>query len=101
MIVLHRLGHRAEQFLLNPDLIMTVEANPDTVVTLTTGTKIVVVESPSRVAGEVRQFRTEILRDALGRRRDEPPPVRPAPVADRPVLSAIEGSADVADHLER
>lgn len=101
MIVLHRLGHRAEQFHLNPDLIMTVEANPDTVITLTTGTKIVVVESPARVSAEVRQWRTEILRDALGRRRDEPLPVRGPLASDRPALSAIEGSASSADHSER
>ena len=101
MIVLHRLGHNAEQFHLNPDLILTVEANPDTVVTLTTGTKIVVVESPTRVAEEVHAWRSDILRDALGRRRDEPAPVRrPAP-GERAALSAIEGSPSVADHSER
>lgn len=72
MITLHRLGHNAEQFLLNPDLIVTVEATPDTVVTLTTGTRYVVVESPVRVAEAVRAWRTDILRDALSRRRDEP-----------------------------
>ena len=78
MITLHRLGHNAEPFLLNPDLIVTVEATPDTVVTLTTGTRFVVVESPVRVAEEVRQWRTDILRDALSRRRDEPLPDRSA-----------------------
>lgn len=116
MIVLHRLGHNAEEFHLNPDLIVTVEATPDTVVTLTTGTKIVVVESPVRVADEVRTWRTSILRDALGRRRDEPLPVRAAgPRAlsgrggERPSLSAIDGdlpdstenSPRPADHPER
>ena len=30
MISLHRLGHQLEEFHLNPDLIVTVEANPDT-----------------------------------------------------------------------
>ena len=62
MILLHRLGHQAEPFHLNPDLILTVEALPDTVVTLTTGTKIVVIETPERVAEEVRAWRAEILR---------------------------------------
>jgi flagellar protein FlbD len=65
MIGLHRLGHNAEEFLLNPDLILTVEANPDTVVTLTSGVKIVVVESPLRVAHAVRAWRAGILADAL------------------------------------
>ena len=56
MITLHRLGHAAEPFHLNPDLIVTVEANPDTVVTLTTGTKIVVAEPPERVVDEIRDL---------------------------------------------
>jgi flagellar protein FlbD len=101
VIVLHRLGHNAEPFHLNPDLIMTVEANPDTVVTLTTGTKIIVVESPVRVADQVHTWRSEILRDALGRRRDEALPVRRPVAGERPALSAIEGSPPAADHSER
>lgn len=99
MITLHRLGHNAEPFLLNPDLILTVEATPDTVITLTTGTRFVVVESAVRVAEAVRTWRTDILRDALGRRRDEPPPQR-SPMAaavtgrqERP-LAAVENRAD-------
>jgi flagellar protein FlbD len=74
MISLHRLGHQAEEFHLNPDLIVTVEANPDTVVTLTTGTKIVVAETPDRVVEEIRDYRTEILSGALNRRRQETQP---------------------------
>ncbi len=87
MIVLHRLGHQAQEFLLNPDLILTVEANPDTVVTLTSGVKVVVAESPYRVAEEVRAWRTTILEEALGGRRI------------RPRLTAIEGTPMAADHL--
>jgi flagellar protein FlbD len=49
MITLHRLGHQVEEFHLNPDLIMTIEANPDTVIALTTGAKVVVAEPPERV----------------------------------------------------
>jgi len=71
MISLHRLGHQAEEFHLNPDLIVTVEANPDTVITLTTGTKVVVAESPERVVQEIRAYRVEILSGALNRRRAE------------------------------
>ncbi len=71
MITLHRLGHAAEPFHLNPDLIVTVEANPDTVVTLTTGTKIVVAEPPDRVVGQIRQFRVDVLAGALERRKEE------------------------------
>ncbi len=69
MISLHRLGHQAEEFHLNPDLIVTVEANPDTVITLTTGTKIVVSEPPERVVDEIRAYRVGVLSGALSRRR--------------------------------
>jgi flagellar protein FlbD len=70
MISLHRLGHKLEPFRLNPDLIVTVEACPDTVITLATGAKIVVAETPERVAKEVRNYRVEILASALGRRHE-------------------------------
>lgn len=71
MIALHRLGHQAEEFHLNPDLIVTVEANPDTVVTLTTGTKVVVAESPDRVVEAIRSYRVDVLSGTLNRRRQE------------------------------
>src|ERR1700743_3190670 len=71
MISLHRLGHQAEEFHLNPDLIVTVEATPDTVITLTTGTKVVVAEPPERVVEEIRAYRVGILSGALGRRRQQ------------------------------
>ena len=65
MITLHRLGHKLEIFRLNPDLIVTVEATPDTVITLATGAKIVVAETPERVVKAVREYRVDILADAL------------------------------------
>lgn len=101
MITLHRLGHNAEPFLLNPDLILTVEATPDTVVTLTTGTRFVVVEPPARVADAVRRWRTEILQDALSRRRDQTPPARSAMAAvvaarQERTLAPVDALAEVA-----
>ena len=68
MITLHRLGHQLEPFQLNPDLIMTVEATPDTVITLTNGTKIVVAEPPHRIVDDVRDHRIEVLAGAMDRR---------------------------------
>ena len=65
MITLHRLGHKLDTFQLNADLIMTVEATPDTVITLTNGHKIVVAESPDRVADEVRTQRIDVLAGAM------------------------------------
>ncbi len=72
MLTLHRLGHAAEEFYLNPDLIVTVEANPDTVITLTTGTMFLVAEPPDRVLAQIREYRVAVLAGALQRRRQEP-----------------------------
>jgi uncharacterized protein YlzI (FlbEa/FlbD family) len=72
MIELHRLGSSNEAFMLNPDLISIVEAHPDTVVTLTTSTRLIVTESPAEVAARIRDWRSGILRDALDTR-----PLRP------------------------
>jgi flagellar protein FlbD len=76
MIALHRLSPRREPFHLNPDLIATVEACPDTVVTLTTGVRVVVVESPRAVTAAVRDWRAGILADALS---DVPAGLVPVP----------------------
>jgi flagellar protein FlbD len=66
MIRLHKLGRRPEPFHLNPDLVLTVEAHPDTVVTLTTGSRLLVTESPEEVAEAVRVWRASVL-DAMAR----------------------------------
>jgi flagellar protein FlbD len=47
MIKLTRLG--GEHFILNADLIQYVESRPDTFVTLTTGERVVVVETMDEV----------------------------------------------------
>ena len=71
MIILHRLGHQAEPFYLSPEMIVTVEANPDTVVTLTTGAKIIVNEAPEVVVQRIRRSRVEVLVDAAEARDGE------------------------------
>lgn len=55
MIMLHRLN-KAE-FLLNGDLIETIEATPDTMITLTTGKKIMVRDGIEDVVGKIINFR--------------------------------------------
>jgi uncharacterized protein YlzI (FlbEa/FlbD family) len=65
MIALHRLAHADEPFFLNPDLIVSVEAHPDTVVTLSTGTKVVVAETPDEICDAVRDWRVTVLEGAL------------------------------------
>lgn len=73
MITLHRLGHAASELYLNPDLIVTIEANPDTVITLANATKVLVAEPPQDVAAAVQAYRVEILAGALRQRRDDGP----------------------------
>ncbi len=48
-------------FALNPDLIERVEATPDTVITLVSGTKYVVGETVEQIVQEVCQFRASVL----------------------------------------
>ena len=69
MIRLHRLGRPDEHFQLNPDLILSIEATPDTVVTLTTHTKLIVSERPEEVVDLVRAWRASILEAGLPRIR--------------------------------
>ena len=69
MIELHRLG-QAEAFHLNPDLIVTVEAHPDTVIHLATGARVVVTESPEEIADLVRDWRVSITNAAWRGRRE-------------------------------
>jgi flagellar protein FlbD len=48
--------------VINSDLIETVEETPDTVVTLTIGTKYVVQESSRDIVDKVVEFRRRIMR---------------------------------------
>jgi flagellar protein FlbD len=65
MIQLHRIGHDAVDFHLNPDLILSVESHPDTVITLTTGDRFVVAESAEEVSGAVNRWRSGLMHSAL------------------------------------
>ncbi len=65
MIVLHRLAHEAEPFHLNPDLIVTAEACPDTVVTLATGARILVCEDPETITRAILRWKADVRRAAL------------------------------------
>ncbi len=65
MIQLSRLGAHGEPLWLNPDLIATMEAHPDTVIALTTGTRVVVADSADEVIEKVRAWRVSVARGAL------------------------------------
>ena len=47
--------------LINPDLMELVEETPDTVITFTTGRKIIVKESRQEVKNLVKLYRKEIF----------------------------------------
>lgn len=50
-----------KKFTLNSRLIETIEETPDTVITLTTGKKIIVKESRQKVKNLVKLYRKEIF----------------------------------------
>ena len=60
MVQLTRLNH--SPFYLNADLIETIETTPDTVISLTTAQKVVVLEEAQEVVRRVLKFRRELLR---------------------------------------
>jgi uncharacterized protein YlzI (FlbEa/FlbD family) len=68
MIAMHRLGHPDEELHVNPDLLVTVEATPDTVLTLTTGARLVVGERPAEVVEAVRHWHASVRAAADGLR---------------------------------
>jgi uncharacterized protein YlzI (FlbEa/FlbD family) len=91
MITLNRLGHSDEPFHLNPDMIVTIESTPDTVITLATGVKVVVAETPQEVAAEIHDYRAAVLGDAFRRRRVPPQQALPPQLhRDPPRLSAVD-----------
>jgi flagellar protein FlbD len=59
MIQLTRLNNKP--LIVNSDLIKFVEQAPDTLVTLISGEKIVVLEKPDEVLARIIQFRRAVL----------------------------------------
>ena len=94
MIRLHRLSARAEVFYLNPDLIVTIDSTPDTVLTLTTHQKVLVSDSPEVVVAAIHEWRASILATAMPstpRRRSD---------AALTLVSATAGTPPSPDHEE-
>ncbi len=50
------------EILINADLIETIEATPDTVVTLIDGTRFIITESPDDCVNRIQHFRSALLR---------------------------------------
>ncbi|MGH1504193.1 MAG: flagellar FlbD family protein [Acidimicrobiales bacterium] len=59
MIILHRL--KDARVAINPDLVERVEANPDTVITLVDGKKLLVTESLEDVIALITDYRAYVL----------------------------------------
>jgi len=59
MIHVTRLNHTP--LVLNSDLIEQIETTPDTVISMTTGQRIMVLESTEEIINRVRLFRRSIL----------------------------------------
>jgi flagellar protein FlbD len=74
MISLARF-HSGERIAINPDLIERIEETPDTVVTLTSGSKYVVGESIDVITEKVQVFRATLLNLAF-RMANDPDAVR-------------------------
>jgi len=55
LITLTRLNHN--EVIVNADLIEMIEKTPDTVLTLTTGKKFMVLESPETIIDKVIEYR--------------------------------------------
>lgn len=66
MIELTRINHLP--LVLNSDLIEHIEATPDTVVSLTNGQKLVVLESVAEVVRRVVDYRRSIFAGVLDSR---------------------------------
>jgi len=58
MIALRRLNN--QPIMVNPDLIESLEATPDTVVTLTSGNKLLVRDSMDEVREKIIEFKRRI-----------------------------------------
>lgn len=63
MIELTRLNDSL--LVVNADIIEVVEANPDTIISLTTGHKILVKESVDEVIERVKDYKKSILSGPL------------------------------------
>jgi flagellar protein FlbD len=91
VIRLHHLSARADAFYLNPDLIVSIDTTPDTVVTLTNHQKVLVKDAAEDVVGAIHAWRASILAASL------PSSARRANDAG---LTLVRGTAGEAHHRE-
>lgn len=63
MIKVTKLKAQDRDFVLNAELIETIEETPDTVITLTSGKKIIVEESMDEIVRKVMDYRRALFRN--------------------------------------
>jgi flagellar protein FlbD len=73
------------EVVVNADLIETVEATPETVITLVDGKQYFVIDTTEQVVERIRLFRAAVIRDV-----DEPQVAPPAP----PTLYVLPRTSD-------
>ena len=61
MILLTRIN-KVTQFYLNEDMIEFIEQTPDTIISLNTGKKIAVMESPIEVIEKIHEEKVKIIK---------------------------------------
>lgn len=81
MIQLHRIGHTHEPYWLNPSLVATIEAHPDTTLLLVTGARLVVAEDAERVVELINDWHATVAAKAM---QAPPGPSGPPPGEDPP-----------------
>jgi flagellar protein FlbD len=59
LIIVHRL--KGEEFVINANLIEVIEANPDTVITLTTERKFIVKETVPEVVESIKKYHRDVF----------------------------------------
>jgi flagellar protein FlbD len=92
--VIHLTRLSGRELYLNADLICSVEAHPDTVVTLVDGKHYVVTESTTEVVEAITRFRATVLAlaDSLAGPADDAEPETDAPSSGQ--LYVLHGERD-------
>jgi flagellar protein FlbD len=62
MIRLTRLG--GQTLYLNSDLIEFMEATPDTIIVMTSGKRVIVIEQPAEVVKRIVEYRRRIVAES-------------------------------------
>lgn len=65
MIIVHRLNN--SEIVINCNLIESIEATPDTVITLTTEKKLIVKEKVDEVINSIIEYQRRIYKDIIHR----------------------------------